>query len=309
MGRQLTGRSWGGIARVGALAVGCLALAHCSGPFMSKEYSPRVVEEGEPVPKGGGAYKLGKPYAINGRTYVPEDNPHYRAEGVASWYGRDFHGRLTANGEVYDMHSISAAHTTLPMPCYVRVTNLNNGRSIIVRVNDRGPYHRDRVIDLSIGTAKALDFYHRGIARVRVEYVGRAPIEGSDDTMLMATLREGSPAPAPSKVMVAAAKPFIPKPDDEAKAPVPAAPERSYALAGASSRAAKPVSLSDIASADRAKTKPAPRPAYASAAPPEPQSPPPASAPAPLPASLFGFAPTPPQGSNGLGLMSGRGLY
>ena len=164
------------------------------------------------------------------------------------------------------MHSISAAHTTLPLPSYVRVTNLNNGRSIVVRVNDRGPYHRDRVIDLSIGTAKALDFYHRGIARVRVEYVGRAPIEGSDDTMLMATLREDAPAPAPSKVMVAAAKPFIPKPDDEAKAPLH--PERSYALASTSSRPAKPVSLSDIASADRAKTKPAPRPAYASAAPP-----------------------------------------
>jgi rare lipoprotein A len=302
MGRQLRGRSWGGIARVGALAVGCLALAHCSGPFVSKEYSPRVVEEGEPVPKGGGAYKVGKPYNINGRTYVPAENPHYRAEGVASWYGRDFHGRLTANGEVYDMHSISAAHTTLPLPSYVRVTNLNNGRSIVVRVNDRGPYHRDRVIDLSIGTAKALDFYHRGIARVRVEYVGRAPIEGSDETMLMATLREGSPAPAPSKVMVAAAKPFIPKPDDEAKAPLPS--ERSYALASASSRPAKPVSLSEIASADRAKTKPASRPAYASAVPPEPPSPPAASA----PASLFGFAPTRPEG-NGLGLMSGRGLY
>ena len=304
MGRQLRGRCWAGIARVGALAVGCLALAHCSGPFVSKEYSPRVVEEGEPVPKGGGAYKLGKPYNINGRTYVPAENAHYRAEGIASWYGRDFHGRLTANGEVYDMHSISAAHTTLPMPCYVRVTNLNNGRSIVVRVNDRGPYHRDRVIDLSIGTAKALDFYHKGVARVRVEYVGRAPIEGSDDAMLMATLREGSPAPAPSKVMVAAAKPFIPKPDDEAKASAP--PERSYALASASSRPAKPVSLSGIAASDHAKTKPAPRPAYASAAPaPEP---PPASAPAPLPASLFGFAPTSPQG-NGLGLMSGRGLY
>jgi peptidoglycan lytic transglycosylase len=311
MGRPLRGRCWGGIARVGALAVGCLALAHCSGPFVSKEYSPRVVEEGEPVPKGGGAYKLGKPYNVNGRTYVPAENPHYRAEGIASWYGRDFHGRLTANGEVYDMHSISAAHTTLPMPCYVRVTNLNNGRSIVVRVNDRGPYHRDRVIDLSIGTAKALDFYHKGVARVRVEYVGRAPIEGSDDVMLMATLREGSPAPAPSKVMVAAAKPFIPKADDEAKAPVPAAPEPSYALASASSHPAKPVSLSEIAGGDRAKTKPAPRPAYASAVAPEAQSPPAASAPAPssLPASLFGFAPTPPERGNGLGLMSGRGLY
>ncbi len=214
MGQPFTGISWGGLARVGALAVGCLALAHCSGA--NKEYSPRVVEEGEPVPKGGGAYRVGKPYNVNGRIYVPAENPSYRAEGMASWYGRDFHGRLTANGEVYDMHSISAAHTTLPLPSYVRVTNLDNGRSMIVRVNDRGPYSRNRVIDLSIGTAKALDFYSRGVAHVRVEYVGRAPMEGSDDAMLIATLREGSPAPAPSKVMVAAAKPFIPNGKDVA---------------------------------------------------------------------------------------------
>jgi rare lipoprotein A len=210
MGRQFAGTVWRGVARVAALAVGCFALAHCSGPFAGKEYGPRVVEEGQPVPKGGGTYSVGKPYSINGQTYVPAENTSYRVEGIASWYGRDFHGRLTANGEVYDMHSISAAHTTLPMPSYVRVTNLDNGRSIIVRVNNRGPYHRNRVIDLSIGTANALDFYSRGIARVRVEYVGRAPLEGSDDAMLMATLREGSPAPAPSKVMLAAAKPFIP---------------------------------------------------------------------------------------------------
>src|SRR4030081_4107741 len=97
------------------------------------------------------------------------------------------------------MHSISAAHTTLPLPSYVRVTNLDNGRSIIVRVNDRGPYVRNRVIDLSIGTAKALDFYGHGLARVRVEYVGRAPLEGSDDRMLMATLREGRAAPGASR--------------------------------------------------------------------------------------------------------------
>ena len=207
MGRQLSSLGFGDVARVGAVALCGFVLAHCSGSFSSKEYSPRVVEEGEPVPKGGGAYRVGKPYSVNGRTYVPAENPSYRIEGIASWYGRDFHGRLTANGEVYDMHSISAAHTTLPMPSYVRVTNLDNGRSIIVRINDRGPYHRNRVIDLSIGTAKALDFYSRGLARVRVEYVGPAPLEGSDDTMLIATLREGSPAPAPSKVMIAAAKP------------------------------------------------------------------------------------------------------
>src|SRR5947208_6107688 len=208
MGRQLT--VLGGIARVGALAACCAVLAHCSGPFSSKEYSPRVVEEGEPVPKGGGAYRVGKPYTVNGRTYVPAENPRYRADGVASWYGRDFHGRLTSNGEVYDMHGISAAHTTMPLPSYARVTNLDNGRSIVVRVNDRGPYVRSRIIDVSIGAAKALEFYGRGLAHVRVEYIGRAPLEGSDDAMLLATLREGGPAPAPSKVMVASAKPFLP---------------------------------------------------------------------------------------------------
>src|SRR5712692_2850308 len=212
MGRKLAGVSFGEIVRVGAVAAGCLALAHCSGPSTGKEakYSKRIVEEGEPVPKGGGGYRVGKPYNVNGRTYVPAENPSYRADGIASWYGPDFHGRLTANGEVYDMHGISAAHTTMPLPSYARVTNLANGRSIVVRVNDRGPYARNRVIDLSIGTAKALKFYGQGLAPVRVEYLGRAPIEGSDDQLLMATLREGSPAPAPSHVMVASAKPFLP---------------------------------------------------------------------------------------------------
>jgi rare lipoprotein A len=226
MGRQRAWMGLGAIARAGAVAVGCVTLAHCSGPFGGKEsrYSPRVIEDGEAVPKGGGSYRVGKAYNINGRTYVPGENPNYRAEGIASWYGPDFHGRLTANGEIYDMHAISAAHTTMPLPSYARVTNLENGRSIIVRVNDRGPYVRDRLIDLSIGTAKALDFYGNGLARVRVEYVGRAPLEGSDDRMLMATLREGTPAPAPSRVMVASAKPFVANLADGAGPPLP--PER-----------------------------------------------------------------------------------
>jgi rare lipoprotein A len=281
MGRQLSSLGFGGFGRVGAVAVCCLVLAHCSGPFSSKEYSPRVVEEGEPVPKGGGMYRVGKPYSINGRTYVPAENPSYRIEGVASWYGRDFHGRLTANGEVYDMHSISAAHTTLPLPCYVRVTNLDNSRSIIVRVNDRGPYHRNRVIDLSIGTAKALDFYSRGLARVRVEYVGPAPLQGSDDTMLMATLRDGSPAPAPSKVMIAAAKPFISNLDDGKDAPpASSASARSFTLSSASTRVAKSAgdkSAGETPSANPAKTKSLVR--SASAAEPQPEATPPEEAP------------------------------
>ena len=152
----------------------------------------------------------GKPYAINGRRYVPTENSTYRAEGIASWYGPDFHGRKTANGERYDMNGISAAHRRMPLPSYARVTNLENGRSIIVRVNNRGPFVHNRVADLSVGTAKALDFYKKGTARVRVEFVARAPKEGGDDQMLLATLREGTPAPAPSNVMVASAKPFLP---------------------------------------------------------------------------------------------------
>jgi rare lipoprotein A (peptidoglycan hydrolase) len=142
------------------------------------------------------------------------NNPAYRAEGTASWYGPDFHGRLTANGERYDMHGISAAHRTMPLPSYARVTNLDNGRSIIVRVNNRGPFVRNRIVDLSVGTAKALDFYRKGTTRVRVEFVGRAPIEGSDDQMLLATLRAGTPAPVPANVVVASAKPFLPKGSD-----------------------------------------------------------------------------------------------
>jgi rare lipoprotein A len=209
MGSRIT--TWQAVARAGALAVSCLALAHCSGPVSTRtaSYPERVVEEGEPVPKGGGSYKLGKPYNLNGRTYVPQASAGYRAEGVASWYGRDFHGRLTANREVYDMNGISAAHPTMPLPSYARVTNLSNGHSIIVRVNNRGPYAHDRIIDLSVGTAKALDFHGKGLARVRVEYVGRAPVEGNDDGMLLATLRHGTPAPAPSKVMLAGAKPLV----------------------------------------------------------------------------------------------------
>ena len=113
---------------------------------------------------------------------------------IASWYGDDFHGRYTANGEIFDKDAISAAHPTLPMPSYVRVTNLANAKSIIVRVNDRGPYAKGRLIDLSIKTAQLLGFYGHGIAKVRVDYVGMAPIAGSDDRKLMATLREGRPA-------------------------------------------------------------------------------------------------------------------
>jgi rare lipoprotein A len=205
---------------VAIVAGACLALANCASsdkfagrvdPKYGVSSSPRVVADGEPVPKGGGTYRVGKPYVVAGRLYVPEEDVNYREEGLASWYGDDFHGRLTANGEVFDMASLSAAHPTLPMPCYARVTNLSNGKSLIVRVNDRGPYHGNRVIDVSHKAAELLDFQSNGVARVRVEYVGRAPLEGSDDRQLIATLRTGVPAPAPSLVRVASARPFVPE--------------------------------------------------------------------------------------------------
>jgi rare lipoprotein A (peptidoglycan hydrolase) len=170
----------------------------------------RFFNRGSSAPVGSKRERLStsRPYTVRGRTYVPTDNPAYAAEGVASWYGPDFHGHLTANGEHYDMNGFSAAHRTMPLPSYARVTNLDNGRSIIVRVNNRGPFVHNRIADLSVGTAKALDFYKKGTAHVRVEYVGPAPAGGSDDQMLLATLRAGSPAPAPANLMVASAKPF-----------------------------------------------------------------------------------------------------
>jgi rare lipoprotein A len=224
------------LARAAAVALGCLALANCSSsskltsrvdPRYGVAASPRVIEPGQPVPKGGGVYRVGKPYQVAGVTYTPEDNRRYRAEGLASWYGDDFHGRLTANGEVYDMEAISAAHPTLPMPSYARVTNLSTHKSLIVRVNDRGPYHANREIDLSSRAAELLGFRGHGTARVRVEYVGPAPLEGTDDRQLIATLRQGQPAPAP--VMVASNR-FLPNFVRPARGGAPVPQERPFDL-------------------------------------------------------------------------------
>src|ERR1700744_1028913 len=228
-------------ARSAAVLAACLMFANCasSGKFsrVDPRYgvssSPRVVEYGEPVPKGGGTYRVGKPYTVAGRVYVPEEDVNYREEGLASWYGDDFHGRLTANGEVFDMGSLTAASPTLPMPCYARVTNLSNGKSLIVRVNDRGPYHGNRLMDVSSKAAELLEFKGNGVARVRVEYVGRAPLEGSDDRQLMATLRTGGPAPAPSLVRVASARPFVPAsagPGRPIRGEIPMPEGRPYSL-------------------------------------------------------------------------------
>jgi rare lipoprotein A len=131
-----------------------------------------------PPPMASPQYKIGNPYQIAGVWYYPREEPDYDATGIASWYGTQFHGRLTANGEVFDRTIISAAHPTLPMPVNVRVTNLDNGRSIVVRINDRGPFVRGRIIDLSEQGAELLGFKDRGLARVRVTFISRADLHG-----------------------------------------------------------------------------------------------------------------------------------
>jgi rare lipoprotein A len=130
-------------------------------------------------PSGGGAFKVGNPYQISGVWYYPKDDPFYDETGIASWYGEDFHGKATANGERYDMHALTAAHRTLPMPVVVRATNLENGRSLRLRVNDRGPYARGRIIDVSQRAAQLLGFHANGTTRVRVQYEGRAEVGAS----------------------------------------------------------------------------------------------------------------------------------
>ena len=140
--------------------------------------SPRVWNGSGQPPRRTGTRKLGKPYVVAGRKYVPRHDPHYNRIGYASWYGDDFHGRLTANGEVFDMYALTAAHPTLPLPCVVRVTNLENGHSVVVRVNDRGPFVRNRLIDLSRAAALKLGFERAGVSKVRVKYLGMARLNG-----------------------------------------------------------------------------------------------------------------------------------
>lgn len=129
---------------------------------------------GVPEPQSAGTYKLGKPYQIGGHWYYPSDDMDYEETGIASWYGPTFHGKSTANGERFDENAVTAAHRTLPMPSFVEVTNLENGRKLRVKVNDRGPFAKDRIIDLSRRSAQLLGIERRGTARVHVKRVHSA---------------------------------------------------------------------------------------------------------------------------------------
>ncbi|HEX4111206.1 MAG TPA: septal ring lytic transglycosylase RlpA family protein [Stellaceae bacterium] len=138
-----------------------------SSSWWSSWSSPSTASNAEQSP--GFYYKVGRPYQIAGTWYYPKEDWSYNETGIASWYGEQFHGRYTADGEVFDLNSLTAAHRTLPLPCVVRVTNLENGRSIKLRVNDRGPYARGRIIDVSRRAAQLLGFEGSGTAKVRVQ--------------------------------------------------------------------------------------------------------------------------------------------
>jgi rare lipoprotein A len=187
-----------------ALVTGGLAVIGCSSspdPFAGVG-SPMYQGSG-PLPKGGGRYHVGKPYVVAGKRYYPKEVESYDKVGQASWYGPKFHRRMTSNGEWFDQNYLSAAHTTLPLPSYARVTNLENGRAIVVRVNDRGPFVDDRIIDLSKRSADVLDVRQNGTAKVRVQYLGPAPLD--DDGTHLAGMNNGT-------VMVADRSPPTAKP-------------------------------------------------------------------------------------------------
>ena len=143
-----------------------------------------------------GVYKLGNPYQIQGRWYYPEYDPGYDRVGIASWYGEPFHGRQTANGEIFDRDMVTAAHPTLPLPSLVRVVNLQNSRELVVRVNDRGPFVDDRLIDLSQEAARQLGFEGQGLAPVRVQFVSLGQAQGVPPQPTVRHVRAPMPAPA-----------------------------------------------------------------------------------------------------------------
>ena len=171
----------------------------------------------QPRSSGTGAgsqahYKVGRPYQIKGRWYHPAEDPDYDRTGVASWYGDDFHGRPTANGEIFDMRTMTAAHTTLPLPSMVEVTNLENGKRTVVRVNDRGPFAHDRIIDLSRAAARKLGFEQNGLAKVRVRYLGPAALPGKGTPQRVVRRKTPEKKRTTSPVRPAAAPPVAPTP-------------------------------------------------------------------------------------------------
>lgn len=179
------------------------------------------IPDAVPMPHYG-PYKA-NPYTVLGKTYFPISDGHrYSATGTASWYGTKFHGQPTANGEKYDLYGMSAAHKTLPLPTYVKVTNLDNGRTVTLRVNDRGPFYSDRIIDLSFAAAKKLGFAETGTARVKVEGIDPQQWWAAQGRPVPAMMAQ--PQMAASKPTTSIAQPieqYTPPPQQHAAATVP----------------------------------------------------------------------------------------
>ncbi len=180
------------------LAVSLFGLTGCA----ETQFGAHVVKNIDRSTSSAGKYKVGNPYIIDGQEYYPQENFDYAETGIASWYGPGFHGKTTANGEAYDQNELTAAHRTLQMPSLVRVTNLDNGRAVVLRVNDRGPYSRGRIIDVSSKAADLLGFKKYGTAKVRVETLPSesrriaADAKAGVDTRGYEVALNGNPRPA-----------------------------------------------------------------------------------------------------------------
>ena len=242
--------------RSGRLAVALMAaasLAACASLTPTPKYAAR---EGARHPLADAApgqrtYKTGEPYQVGGIWYVPHEQPHYDETGTASWYGDAFQLKATANGEIFDMNQFSAAHTTLPLPSMVEVTNLDNGRKLTVRVNDRGPFVGNRIIDLSHAAAHELGYDRAGLAHVRVRYVGPAPLAGPEAGVRMASTGPLTPHYPITMSPTPATGPTSP--------PVSAAPQSDVQLA--SYKAPEPIETTSLAPLPPARplAVPAPR--------------------------------------------------
>jgi rare lipoprotein A len=185
------------VARWAVFLMAGASLAACASVSPpGARYPTHNAQLSTPPAKGPTSYKTGEPYQVGGIWYVPHEQPDYDQTGIASWYGEAFHLKATADGEVFDMNAVSGAHTTLPLPSLVEVTNLENGRKLTVRVNDRGPFIGGRIIDLSYAAAQQLGYAEKGLAKVRVRYVGPAPLAGPDAGVRVADSRPTKP-PAP----------------------------------------------------------------------------------------------------------------
>jgi rare lipoprotein A len=241
---------WAGLAVTGIL------LAACASHPPTRSGQPAATEQGY--------YKIGRPYQIGGIWYYPKEDWSYDETGIASWYGEEFHGRYTADGEIFDLNSLTAAHPTLPMPVVVRVTNLENGRSIKLRVNDRGPYEPGRIIDVSRRAAQLLGFEVQGTAKVRVQ------IDVPDSMQVAAAAGRNSPPSAPAMIASVVSAPLtVPVSALEAARGIPEPPP-----------AAPPLQNTEVKVADMQPIAPRPRLA--------PLLPPPSSAPlTPPPRSAF----------------------